>query len=66
MSSTKMPALRRHGKPKLADQGHSKLRYEAAAACAAMGFVLVFMAFRFHTKDYLLSTPLDHRGGPAW
>lgn len=43
--------------PRLVEASKSKSRYQLAAASAALGVVVVFIAFRFATQPFLISTP---------
>jgi len=46
--------------------GRSKLRYQIAALCFAAAIVMMFLAYRFDTRDFLISTPLHQRPGPGY
>lgn len=46
--------------------GGSKLRYQIAGLCLAAAIILLFMAYRFDTRDFLISTPLNQRLGPGY
>src|SRR5580658_7604059 len=52
--------------PKLGDGSRSKLRYQIAALCFAAAIVMMFLAYRFDTRDFLISTPLHQRSGPEY
>jgi hypothetical protein len=51
---------------KLGGGGRSKLRYQIAALCFAAAVVMMFLAYRFDTRDFLISTPLHQRSGPEY
>lgn len=46
--------------------GGSKVRYQIAALCFAAAVVMLFLAYRFDTRDFLISTPLHQRPGPEY
>jgi hypothetical protein len=46
--------------------GGSKVRYQIAALCFAAAVVMLFLAYRFDTRDFLISTPLNQRPGPGY
>jgi hypothetical protein len=52
--------------PDLGGGSRSKLRYQIAALCFAAAIVMMFLAYRFDTRDFLTSTPLHQRPGPGY
>lgn len=51
---------------KFGGPSRSKLRYQIAALCFAAAIVLMFLAYRFDTRDFLISTPHSQRPGPGY
>jgi hypothetical protein len=47
--------------PELVRTAKTKLRIQIAFVCAAIAVVLVFIAFKFQTEDYLVSSAGEHR-----